>query len=419
MDVSVNAPNREYLHFNLVKASATGGINKEITMERQDDETFLYIEGKVGIRVGTKKPKTWVRSMEVWDDTYRSLINHGYFLNKTRKMEKKTITKKGLQGDDGKTYQPIKNTVVATIVDRLMGFARKTFTENYQTTIDDIDPEMLRLGTEILNKLATEYENMTVKQFNEELIRYFQAIPRRMDNVLKKLAKSKEDFKEILADEQEIFDIMKSQLKDEEMKSEEKTILDCYGIEWEEVTEKERDDIIKMLRGDATLVNAWKIKNKKTEKAFNDYCEKENLTEKHGISHLFHGSRAENFWSIITNGLTINPVGVVITGKAFGNGTYFAPNAIKSLGYTSFQGSKWANGNMSTGFMGIYKVATGKCYDGRQGVNCSLNWNVLQKIAPGCHCTWAKARWSGFVMDEVIVYQDCQSTIEYLIEVKK
>ena len=101
----------------------------------------------------------------------------------------------------------------------------------------------------------------------------------------------------------------------------------------------------------------------------------------------------------------------------FGNGSYFAPLAQKSLGYTSRRGSYWASGNMDTGFLGVYKVATGKKYE----VSCtdsSLNWKVLQAKCPDAHCTWAKA---GVQLrnDEVIVYQDCQSTIEYLIEMKR
>ena len=87
------------------------------------------------------------------------------------------------------------------------------------------------------------------------------------------------------------------------------------------------------------------------------------------------------------------------------------------MGYTSRAGSKWAAGGSDTGFLLLNEVATGKRYDGRFGCDSSLNWDKLQKIAPGCHCTWAESRYSGFMMDEVIVYKDCQSTAEYLIEV--
>ena len=59
---------------------------------------------------------------------------------------------------------------------------------------------------------------------------------------------------------------------------------------------------------------------------------------------LWHGSRNENWMSIISNGLILNP-NAVITGKMFGQGIYFAPKSRKSFGYTSYDGSYWARGN--------------------------------------------------------------------------
>ena len=151
-------------------------------------------------------------------------------------------------------------------------------------------------------------------------------------------------------------------------------------------------------------------------KDFLSFCSKEHLSENHGVDYLFHGSKHQNWWSILTNGLTTNPIGVVITGKAYGQGTYFAPDAIKSLGYTSKADAKYGGGHESTGFMAIYKVATGNRYDGRLGTDGQLNWEKLQKIQPGAHCTWAECRYSGFQMDEVIVYRNEQSTIWGLLE---
>ena len=102
----------------------------------------------------------------------------------------------------------------------------------------------------------------------------------------------------------------------------------------------------------------------------------------------------------------------------FGNGTYFAPLAKKSLGYTS--GGYWTGGD-GTKFLAIYKVATGKRYDIYSGSDTSLNKRVLQMKCPGAHCTWAHGGSTGgttLYNDEVIVYDEAQSTIEYLIMMK-
>lgn len=104
----------------------------------------------------------------------------------------------------------------------------------------------------------------------------------------------------------------------------------------------------------------------------------------------------------------------MISGKMFGNGTYFAPLAKKSLRYTSRNGATYTNGSEDSGFLAIYKVATGKHYDVTAS-DSSLTWKNLQAKCPGAHCTWAHAG-THLINDEVIVYQDCQSTIEYLIE---
>ena len=103
----------------------------------------------------------------------------------------------------------------------------------------------------------------------------------------------------------------------------------------------------------------------------------------------------------------------------FGNGIYFAPLAQKSLGYTD--GGYWTGGNADVRFLAIYRVATGKHYDIYHGSDSSLTKAVLQKKCPGAHCVWAHGRGTGgttLFNDEVIVYDEAQSTIEYLIMMK-
>ena len=49
---------------------------------------------------------------------------------------------------------------------------------------------------------------------------------------------------------------------------------------------------------------------------------------------LWHGTRTANLLGILTQGLVVNPRQVAITGRAFGDGIYFADAFDKSLGYT-------------------------------------------------------------------------------------
>lgn len=232
------------------------------------------------------------------------------------------------------------------------------------------------------------------------------------------------DFNDIIADEQELFDVMVNRVRNTQdlgLCSVRPTVLEAFHLDWRDVTEEEHANVISMLdRNAAQYVKAWRVRNRRTEEQFNRFCQQEQLSEDYGIDHLFHGSRTENFWSIVTNGLLINPdCGVQRTGSMFGNGTYFAPLAQKSLGYTN--GGYWVGGDKNVRFLAIYKVATGKHYDIYQGSDFSLNKAVLQKKCPGAHCTWAHGRGNGgttLCNDEVIVYDEAQSTIEYLIMMK-
>jgi poly [ADP-ribose] polymerase len=95
------------------------------------------------------------------------------------------------------------------------------------------------------------------------------------------------------------------------------------------------------------------IKNVKTQ----DKYEQFKASMPNCITKLFfHGSRNENFWNILKNGLILNPKAVV-TGKMLGRGIYFANKAAKSINYTSLRGSYWSHGTSNVGYMAVFAVA--------------------------------------------------------------
>lgn len=404
-----------YLEMNFVGITATGkGNNTKIVMEDLNDGRFRITESRVGITIGRHRPKSSILPIERWDEVYLSKISRGYLVTKTRKMDQK-IVQMG-NSVNGMSYQPIENLQVRQIVKALLDYADAAVSENYTIKVDDISDEMLKYGKKILDTMASEYVQMSVPAFNIMLQRLYAAIPRRIDNLSKLLAKSHSEIKDIIAQEQELYDVMFSRVRTEKTASAEKNILDAFGLEWRAVTDAEKDMILQKLGGNSSqFVNAWKVTNIRTETAFNDFCQKENLSDESGVSHLWHGSKSANFWSILANGLTVNPTNVTITGKMFGRGSYFAPLAAKSLGYTSCKGSRWANGNNSTGFLALYKVATGINPYFVEFSESDLDWEILQQRCPGALCTWAKAG-RALYNDEVIIYRDFQSTVEFLVE---
>lgn len=154
--------------------------------------------------------------------------------------------------------------------------------------------------------------------------------------------------------------------------------------------------------------------SEKTQDAFNQYL-KDHTSSKRKM--FWHGSKNENWLNILKTGLVLNP-NAVATGKMFGMGIYFAPSASKSVGYTSLAGSYWAGGTSDRAFMGVMDVACGKAfdiYDNPYGWG-DLTAKKLEQKCPGANYVFAHKDKGMLRNDELIVYNEAQVTIHYLVE---
>jgi predicted DNA-binding WGR domain protein len=176
-----------------------------------------------------------------------------------------------------------------------------------------------------------------------------------------------------------------------------------------------------------------------TEKSYLDYARK--VTAKPGaVGEImaWHGTRTENLLGIGKSGLLMPenlPVGVVISGKAFGQGIYHAPawpatnhtqigsypidgtnGAFKSLNYTSLQGAYYGSGNSSrTGYMFLQDVALGI-----PEVRTSACKNQYRpKGWPQADFIFACGARSqdAYVHDELVTFDQNAQRFRYLIEV--
>ena len=123
---------------------------------------------------------------------------------------------------------------------------------------------------------------------------------------------------------------------------------------------------------------AYKVINVRTQKAYDRFLE--GCSDKK--AELFwHGSRNENWLSILQSGLVLRPANAVINGKMFGYGLYFADKCQKSLNYTSFRGSYWARGNSNKAFLALYDVHVGNQLKVKKHESwcCSLSKENLKK----------------------------------------
>ena len=246
---------------------------------------------------------------------------------------------------------------------------------------------------EAQNILEELLKIQTVDEFNSALLHLFTVIPRKMSTVSEYLAKSPDDFTRIIAAEQDLLDVMKGQVIQKTVEEEREnssvsaaqgqTILEALGLEFEQCDESDIRKIKSCLGSCADQFHAaWRVRNRKTQDRFDQYVEDNHITNR---KLLWHGSRNENWWSIINTGLVLRPTNAVITGKMFGYGIYYAPKARKSLGYTSLHNSYWARGNSSYAFMALLDVAYGKPFDvySFDSKYYSFNYDVLQRA-----CIW-------------------------------
>lgn len=352
-----------------------------------------------------------------WNTKYNEKIRKGY-IDQTGLVEDLISTEMPKQSE----YKEIENKSIAEIVERLQSMARKAISKNYTISSNKVTQAMVDEAQAIISNLLTIKDR---ERFNDTLLKLFTVIPRKMGSVDSYIAHDDTQFTKIISREQDLLDIMKGQIVQkqaiEEVKDNkqisDKTILEQLGLEFEECS-PEDIAIIRVALGSCSdkFYKAWKVKNNRTQERFDTFVEENNIKD---IRLLFHGSRNENWWSIINSGLVLRPTNAVITGKMFGYGLYYASKARKSLGYTSLSGSYWTNGTSSSGFMALMNVAYGQPYDvySFNSKYYNFNYDALQRASPGANCLHAH-KGSMLLNDEIIVYKEDQCTIKYLVEVK-
>lgn len=396
----------------LVMVTASANNNKYYKqIPHGDSWTAEY--GRVG-----SNPQRREYSMSQWESKYNEKIRKGY-VDQSDLVEDLIQTEKPKKSE----YREIENKVIAEIVERLQSMARKAISDNYTISSNKVTQAMIDEAQDILTSLINLDD---VESFNETLLKLFTTIPRKMGNVQSYLSKSKDDFSDIIQKEQDLLDVMKGQVVqkqiidesvNENSEQKENTILEQLGLVFEECNKKDIA-IIKDALGSCSdkFYKAWRVKNIKTQRRYDDFVKENNIKN---TKLLFHGSRNENWWSIINSGLVLKPTNAVITGKMFGYGIYYAPKARKSLGYTSLSGSYWARGNSSSGFMALMDVAYGKPYDvySFDSKYYDFNYEKLQQVCKGANCLHAH---EGRMLrnDEIIIYKEEQCTIRYLIELR-
>ncbi len=364
------------------------------------------------------------KSISQWDKVRNSKIKKGY------KDVTHLVIEEDDSNDDTQTdMADIADAVIDKLFKQLQAYANKTIVENYKVSSHKVTQVMVdeaQAKVDEIAKLIGKRKKIDVEQYNQLLLDLFHIIPRRMQDVRSWLVSTsltgselREKCEKLLGKEQSTLDVMAGQVivntktddVDEVTTDVKRDILEVLGLEVAPTTSSDDKQIKELLGGNASQFRrAYKVINKKTEKAFNDHMDK----AKNKQTKLFwHGSRNENWLNIISTGLLIRPSGAVYSGSMFGDGIYFADKAKKSIGYTSLRGSYWAKGGNDSAYLALFSVHVGNQYDVHR-CDSGVNYAKLQK--DGYDSTYAHAGQS-LLNNEYIVYQSQQCTISYLVEI--
>lgn len=277
------------------------------------------------------------------------------------------------------------------LFNKLYAFSKQT--TNNVFINDSVTKKMLSEAKKCLWQMR---HRKTVRGFNNQLLKLLTMIPRRVLCVQDWLASSEKDFGKIIEREENLMGALEGT-----------TVADWGDIKVFPAREDQKEIVMKHL-GDSLkgrVKNIYRVINPRTEKRYRD--------KNHGIRKklFWHGSRNENWLSIIQNGLSLNPNARII-GKMLGDGIYFAPSPSKSFGYTSAHGTYWARGHSDTAFMALFETAYGKPYY----TKTTRSFTAKEVKDLGANCVYAKRDDTWLRQDEVCFYNESDMTIMYLVE---
>lgn len=399
--------------------------NKYYEMQENSDGTFTVRYGRVGGRATTQS-----YPMQQWNKKYNEKTRKGYADQTHLFAESKEEIKLADLDDKG----------VEKLINLLTQYANKSIGDNYNVTADQVTRKQVDEAQDILDKIVGIVEEAgknlqkapkMLEDLNRNLLSLYQVIPRKMSNVndhLFKIVTSKDDvdgMEKKMAEEQATLDVMRGQVDINEKKKEaakeeesnEINLLEAMGLEMTSVEDSTVIAKIKDLMQDeaSKFHKAFEVKNMKTQKTYDEFFA---AAEDKKTELFWHGSRNENWMSILENGLVLRPANAVITGKMFGYGLYFADKFRKSLNYTSLRGSYWTGGNAKDGFLALYEVHVGKQLHIKNHKSWCYELSEKNLKKRGDYDSLFAEGGADLRNNEYIIYNHAQCTVKYLVQVK-
>lgn len=390
----------------LIKVDINENNNKYYEMQENSDGTFTATYGRVNHTAQTKK-----YPINKWDSMYWQKLKKGY----------RDVTEyHALKTDSNKVVSSINHEapIVVNVFKELRNAANISFSKNYSvTSIGAVTPVMIDDSQDKLNVLADRLDSGQWSQFNNTLNELFHIIPRRMDGKVKDYIldlsnPTETSAQNLLTNEQDLLNMVRGQVQVSKN--------DAQGDFFEQLNLKvdiPTSEEITMIRQKLGEIgqqyhSAIKVAHLPSLTRFQDNIARMPLN----ADLQWHGSRNENWLSILTTGLVLYPTSAKITGKMFGYGLYFAPKARKSAGYTSLSGSYWANGDSRFGYLALFHLNRGRMLETKRHESWHNKVTAEILSRKGYDSLYAYGG-ADLRNDEMIVYQEPQATVGYLVRI--
>lgn len=384
--------------------------NKVYEMTEQGDGTFEARFGRVGARL-----QSCTYPMARWEGIYREKTRKGY----------RDLTP--LAAADGAPAGfAIDDPAVAALVAHLRRAADAALRAQYLVGPGDVGAGQVAEAQACLDALAAlagalDGSAAPARAFDDALVALYTVIPRRMADVRRHLlggGLAPDAVPALLDAEQDALDRMAQRVRLDGQPAR-PTLREALGVDLRPATDAERARI-EALVGDAAVrvEHAVAVDHPAQRARFAAHVAAADVPR---TQLLWHGSRTENWLSILENGLQLHPGRAVITGKMFGHGLYFADAFPKSLGYTSLRGAGWTAGGAERGVLGLYDVHLGRTLPVRlyRPSYGALTAETLPRHRFRPVDAVHARRGAMLRHDEFVVYREAQACPRYLVSVRQ
>lgn len=364
-------------------------------------------------RMGTKKgdlfgERTFDYPLSMFWVKYQEKLSKGYVDRTELYMNK--------DKDESKNESPVavsKKTEgpAETLFGKLAALAKRAVAKAEVKV--PITPAIIKESKRLLDEMRGADD---VKSFNDALLELVAILQRPVrtgdgSGVARLLAKGKQDFAGIIEREDDLIQAMEGSVIGRPARRKSEDSFKEYGIEVFVATEKQKEQVMKKLSPalQGKVKEIYRVIPKQQKEVFDRYLKTHNIKT---VKQFWHGSRNQNWLSIIMNSLKLNP-DAIITGKMFGKGIYFAPSSAKSWNYTSYRGTSWANGSSDVAYMGLYATAYGKPYDVHTW-GSSSDYKSMVK-SNNADCLYAH-KGNMLRNDEIVFYNEDAILLNYVVE---